>query len=210
MSARKCILLFFLLVNVEFFFSSGIAIAYQQVTFVYDGDTILLDNGERVRYLGIDAPEIDHGKGKSEFMALAARDFNLKLVRNARVRLEFDQERKDRYGRLLAYVYLENGDMVNRLLVRRGLALVMLHRPCLRSRDILLDAQRKAMEEMLGIWSRPVEGEKDFYVGNMRSYRFHSPDCPFGRRIHPGNLKKFSSIRDAFWAGYAPCSSCRP
>lgn len=210
MRARKCILLFFFLVKVGTFFSPGIAIAYQQVTFVYDGDTILLDSGERVRYLGIDAPEINHGKEENEFMALAARDFNLKLVRNAPVRLEFDLERKDRYGRLLAYVYLENGDMVNRLLVRRGLACVMLQRPSLRRQDILLEAQRKAMKEMLGIWSRALKGGRHFYVGNMRSYRFHSPDCPFGRRIHPGNLKKFSLIRDAFWAGYAPCSLCRP
>ncbi|RLF53489.1 MAG: hypothetical protein DRN37_11570 [Thermoplasmata archaeon] len=105
---------------------------YHRVKFVYDGDTILLDNKEKVRYLGINSPEIDHKGGKSEFMAHAARNSNLEFVKGKRVSLEFDKEKKDRYGRLLAYVFLENGDMVNALLIRKGMAHVLLNKQGLK------------------------------------------------------------------------------
>ncbi|MGE5842952.1 MAG: thermonuclease family protein, partial [Deltaproteobacteria bacterium] len=85
-----------------------------------------------MRYLGVDSPEIDHQGGKSDFLALEARDLNARLVQGKSVRLESDAERKDRHGRLLAYVYLENGDMVNELLVRKGLARVLARLPNLK------------------------------------------------------------------------------
>lgn len=88
---------------------------------VYDGDTILLKNGMKVRYLGIDAPEMGYEtEDPPERMAPEARDLNRLLVGNRRVRLEFDEIREDRYGRALAYVFLEGGEMVNALLVRKG------------------------------------------------------------------------------------------
>ena len=86
---------------------------------VYDGDTLSLSTGEQVRYIGVDAPEIDHQGGKSDFLAHEAKILNAKLLQGKTVRLEFDQERNDHHGRLLAYVFLENGDMVNELLVRK-------------------------------------------------------------------------------------------
>ena len=73
-----------------------------RVRFVYDGDTVLLDGGDQVRYLGINAPEIDHRGGKSEFMAEAARTLNHALVNGAFVRLEYDEKRRDRHGRVAA------------------------------------------------------------------------------------------------------------
>ena len=75
---------------------------FHRVKFVYDGDTILLDNKQKVRYLGIDSPEIDHKGGKSEFMAHAARKANVELVKGIRVSLEFDKEKKDRYRYVLS------------------------------------------------------------------------------------------------------------
>jgi len=89
------------------------------VKFVYDGDTILTNTDQKVRYLGIDAPEIGYGVKKSEFMALASRDENIRLVEKRRVLLEFDRKKTDQYGRLLAYVYLKNGEMVNTHLGKR-------------------------------------------------------------------------------------------
>ncbi len=183
-------------------------ISYHKVKFINDGDTITLDSGDRVRYLGIDAPEVDHGGGKSEFMAEAARDFNSGLVNKARVRLEFDHEKRDRHGRFLAYVFLQNGEMINALLVRKGLAHVMSKRPNFKYRKILLHCQRKAMQDKTGIWSRPLRSGEGFYLGNRYSYRFHRPDCPFGRKIYEKNLVRFKSFFDAFWAGYSPCKRC--
>ena len=183
---------------------------FNSVKFVCDGDTIVLGSGETIRYLGINAPEVDREGGKSEFLAENARDFNFDLVKHARIKLEYDAETRDRYGRLLAYVFLENGDMVNALLLRNGLAHVMWHVPNVKYRGLLLDCQREAMKNKLGIWSRQAEKEEKFYSGNRESYRFHRPGCPFAKKISPQNVVRFSSRYDAFWEGYSPCKRCRP
>jgi endonuclease YncB( thermonuclease family) len=180
------------------------------VRFVYDGDTILLYGKGKVRYLGINAPEINYDGRKDEFMAREARVFNVESVRGTRVRLEYDHEKRDRHGRPLAYVFLENGDMVNELLVRKGLAHVMLSNKNLKYKERLLDCQRKAIQERLGIWSRPFRGKERRYLGNSNSYRFHKRTCPFGSKISRKNIVKFKSRHDAFWAGYSPCKRCAP
>lgn len=204
---HKIVILFIFLAT--FFLSLVQAVGYE-VKFVYDGDTILLDDGERVRYLGINAPEIDHKFHKDEFMAHHARDFNYKLVNGARLRLEYDKQKRDQYGRLLAYVFLENGKMVNVLLVQKGLAHVISKNGNLKYRDLLLSCQRKAMRKKLGIWSQDFKGDEAFYLGNRGSYLFHRPSCPFGGNISQSNLVQFGSRYDAFWEGYSPCSRCRP
>jgi endonuclease YncB( thermonuclease family) len=183
---------------------------YHRVKFVYDGDTILLDNEKKIRYLGINSPEIGREGAKSEFMAREARHANIQLVKGARVSLEFDKEEKDRYGRLLTYVFLENGNMVNALLVRKGMAHVLLNRQGLKYEDLLLDCQRKAMNEKLGIWSRSFKVKEKFYLGNRISYRFHRPDCPFAKEICHKNRVRFESLYDAFREGYSPCKRCMP
>jgi endonuclease YncB( thermonuclease family) len=180
------------------------------VKFVYDGDTILTSTGQKVRYLGIDAPEIGYGQKKSEFMALAARNENIRLVGKGEVILEFDQERRDQYGRLLAYVHLEHGEMVNALLIRKGLAHVTVKLPNLKYFQYLLDHQRLAMEERLGIWKVPAERVETFYLANKKSYRFHRPDCAFGKQIGSNRRLRFGSRMEAFWEGFSPCSKCRP
>jgi micrococcal nuclease len=183
---------------------------FHRVTFVYDGDTIRLENGSRVRYLSVDSPEIDREHGNSHFMAEAARDFNRRLVDRSRVRLAFDREKRDHHGRLLAYVYLENGQMINLLLVQNGLAHVLLKRPNLKHKSLMIECQRKAMREKIGIWNRPLQGDEEYYIGNRRSYRFHRPTCPFGKGISPGNHIRFHTLRDAYWEGHSPCKRCLP
>jgi micrococcal nuclease len=206
MKTRKC----FFLILLSTFCLSLTSTTYRSVRFVYDGDTILLSGGDSVRYIGIDTPEIDHKGGKSDFMARTARDYNAKLVKGARVRIEYDKERKDQYGRRLAYVFLKNGDMVNALIVRKGLAHVMLKSPNVKYKTLLLDCQRDAMTERLGIWRKSTEREEKYYLGNKNSYRFHRPGCAFGRKVSKNNVIRFSSRYEAFWAGYSPCKRCRP
>ena len=184
--------------------------AYNRVQFVYDGDTILLKTGEKVRYLGIDAPEMDYEGKESEFLATTSRDYNARLVNKKRVRLEFDQEKRDHHGRLLAYVFLEGGDMLNALLLRQGLAHVMVKRPNLKYFTILLDNQRLAMKARRGIWSQATGKLERDYLGNDKSYRFHRPQCSFAAQIRPDNLVRFYSRHKAFWEGYSPCRRCRP
>ncbi|MBW1768080.1 MAG: thermonuclease family protein [Deltaproteobacteria bacterium] len=183
---------------------------YHHVKSVYDGDTILIDTNEKVRYLGIDAPEMGYQGGSNEFMALSSKSLNSSLVGQNRVRLEFDREKRDQYGRLLAYVFLEQGDMVNGLLVKQGLAHVMVKGPGLKYFDLLLQYQRQAITQGLGIWQKGPASPERHYPGSRISYRFHRPGCRFAGRIHSKNMVRFKDCRTAFWAGFSPCSKCRP
>ena len=183
---------------------------HELVKFVYDGDTILLKTGEKVRYLAIDAPEIGYEGKKSEFMAGASREYNLRLVAKKRVSLEFDKEKRDRHGRLLAYVFLENGEMVNALMLRHGFARVMVKGPDLKYFSRLLSEQRHAMAEKRGIWSQDTANGERFYLGSSKSYRFHRPGCAFAEQIRPSHLVRFQNRQKAFWEGFNPCKRCSP
>jgi micrococcal nuclease len=177
---------------------------------VYDGDTVALSSGEQVRYIGVDAPEIDHQGGKSDFLAHEARQINAKLVQGKPIRMEFDQERNDRHGRLLAYVFLENGAMVNELLVKRGVARVFPNPPNLKYFSLLLDSQRQAMVERVGIWQKEPEKPEPYYIGNSDSYRFHRPSCPLGKTVSGRHRIRFETAYKASWEGYSPCRECKP
>jgi endonuclease YncB( thermonuclease family) len=169
-----------------------------------------METGEKVRYLGINAPEMGYQVKKSEFMAIAARDYNARLVDKKKVRLEFDQEKRDDHGRLLGYVFLEGGEMVNALLLRQGFTHLMAKRPNFRYFSLLLNDQRVAMKEKLGIWSQATAKMERYYLGNGKSYRFHRPGCAFAAQIRAYNLVKFDSRHKAFWEGFSPCKRCRP
>jgi micrococcal nuclease len=125
------------------------------VVSVTDGDTIrvLLDGVEqRVRYIGIDAPEIDSG---AEWMGAEATAANARLVEGRDVVLERDVSKRDRFGRLLRYVWLGTGDgwlLVNRELVRLGFAEAVSYPPDVKYDAILLRAQGKAAEATRGLW----------------------------------------------------------
>lgn len=92
---------------------------------VVDGDTIRVRHrgeSERVRYIGIDTPEMSHPRVGREPFGPEATEANRELVEGERVRLVFGPERRDDYDRLLAYVYLEDGTFVNAELVEQGWA----------------------------------------------------------------------------------------
>jgi micrococcal nuclease len=180
------------------------------VRFVLDGDTILLRSGEKVRYLGIDAPELVDGKGKGEPLSHASRDFSRHLLEGRSVRLTCDRERRDHYGRLLAYVYLLDGRMVNALVLQKGLAVVMVREPNIRYRDFLLACQREAMRKRIGLWERIRDRKDEVFEGNIQSFRFHRKDCAYLARVPKRERIRFQSLFEAFWAGYNPCKRCRP
>ncbi|MDO8571946.1 MAG: thermonuclease family protein [bacterium] len=121
---------------------------YYRVARVLDGDTIELTTGERVRYHGIDAPE------HTERWGTVAYETNRDLVEGNTVRIEFDRERRDVYGRILAYVWVEEV-MVNERLVEDGLANVFLikgeAKPKYLSR--LQAAEDRAREAARGLWT---------------------------------------------------------
>jgi len=125
------------------------------VVHVDDGDTIDVQvdgRVERVRYIGIDAPEIAHeGSGGAPGGEAAAR-LNRTLLRGRHVRLELDQEQRDRYGRLLAYVWT-GGTMVNLEMVRLGYARALTIPPNVRYARRFARAEASAARAALGLWS---------------------------------------------------------
>ncbi len=177
------------------------------VKWVNDGDTIVLTNGERVRYLGINTPEIDHENKKAQPYGYEARAFNRQKVIDGKIRLEFDKERHDRYGRLLAYIFLSGDIFLNEQLVQNGYAYFLYRKPNLKYSQRLLKAQQDAMKSKRGIWHN-WKKEKRRYIGNRNSRRFHMESCPSAKKIRLKNRIYFSTKWDAFSAGYAPAGGC--
>jgi micrococcal nuclease len=182
---------------------------WNQVRWVVDGDTVVLVDGQKVRYIGINAPELAHDDHRAEPYGEASKRFNALLVNRKKVRLEFDKERFDRYKRLLAYVFLKNATFVNAEMLSNGYAYLLWHRPNLNYHETLLKSQRSAMSEKKGIWQNWQES-KNTVVGNKNSHRFHLPTCPYGKRIKPQNRIVFQKKWDAYWEGYAPAKRCMP
>jgi len=126
-----------------------------RVVKIIDGDTIIVkfEGGERsVRLLGIDSPELGKDGSPPEYAAHEAKKFLEKLILGKKVRLRFDLEREDRYGRLLCYVYSSDGTLVNELLVREGLALV-ISGFSFRLKNRFREAQDEARKNKRGMFS---------------------------------------------------------
>jgi len=119
-----------------------------RVVEIIDGDTVRLENGEKVRYIGIDAPEIK----EEECFASEAKRKNKDLVLGKIVRLKKDVSEKDSYGRLLRYVY-QDDLFVNLFLIEEGFAVFSPYPPDLKYIDLFNQAEQKAKEENKGLWA---------------------------------------------------------
>lgn len=126
---------------------------YDLVTKVIDGDTIELADGRKVRYLGIDTPETVHPSKPVQCFGKEASDYNKNLVSGQYVRLVRDVEDKDKYGRLLRYVYMEDGTFVNLALVAWGYAYAYTYPPNVARAKEFVAAQAQARESGTGLWS---------------------------------------------------------
>jgi micrococcal nuclease len=132
---------------------------------VIDGDTIevrLDGRVERVRYIGIDTPELKHPTRGEEPGGRDAMELNRQLIAGKNVRLELDVQERDRYGRLLAYVWVkqegEREVMVNAALLWHGYAQVMTIAPNVKYADYLHELQRQARETRRGLWGNALGG----------------------------------------------------
>ncbi|MFH1799417.1 MAG: thermonuclease family protein [Candidatus Omnitrophota bacterium] len=131
-----------------------------------DGDTLKLSNGEKVRLIGIDTPESSNnaklrrdakrtGQDSKEIIRMGkeAAAFTRKLVQGKNVTLEFDVRKRDKYGRLLAYVYLEDKTFVNAEIMKAGYAQVMTIPPNVKYQEMFLTMEREAREGKRGLWA---------------------------------------------------------
>ncbi len=137
-----------------------------QVERAVDGDTLKLSNGDRVRLIGIDTPESSAnpklyrdasrtGKDVQTILAMGqeAKDFTRKLVEGKFVHLETDSTPRDKYGRLLAYVFLEDKTFVNAEIVRAGYAHVYTIPPNVKYQKLFIKLQNEAREKRRGLWT---------------------------------------------------------
>ena len=143
----------------------GKAGEYFYVTRVVDGDTLKLSNGKKVRLIGVDTPETyfseklvrDSKRSRKDISVIQAMGkkssaFTKDLCFNKKVRLEYDIEKRDRYGRWLAYVYLEDGTFVNAKILEEGYGQVMTVPPNVRYAKRFLSLERDAREKVRGLW----------------------------------------------------------
>ncbi|RCW48630.1 thermonuclease family protein [Halanaerobium sp. MA284_MarDTE_T2] len=143
-----------LLLGSYFFISQKNSLAEVHINKIIDGDTYKTSSGKTIRVLGVDCPEIDWEKGKGEYFAFKAKEFAEDKILDKKVELEFDTEKEDKYGRLLAYIYLNDSEMFNLQLLQEGYANLMIIPPNKRYEAEFKETAKRARREKTGIWSK--------------------------------------------------------
>lgn len=128
---------------------------FYAVKTIYDGDTVVLQDGRKIRLLGINTPEVQHRGNPADAGGDEAKRWLTDKLKNTKVRLEVGEEKTDKYGRTLAHLFTEKKEHINLQLVAEGLASVSIYPPNLLYVDELVKAQDQAEQAKLGIWQRP-------------------------------------------------------
>lgn len=152
------------------------------VTRVIDGDTIEIETGETVRYIGMNTPETVHPTKPVECFGKEASAKNKELVAGKKVRLVSDVSERDKYGRLLRYVYIGDS-FINLELVKEGYAYASAFPPDVKFSDVFLNAQRYAIENKLGLWGSCED------VGEVNASK-DAPEKDSGACDIKGNVSK--------------------
>ena len=186
---------------------------FYNVKKIYDGDTIQLSNGVKVRFLGINTPETEGRYKSAQIGGKEAKQWLTEKLKHKRVRLEKDVKKKDKYGRILAHVFTEHGEHMNLELVKNGLASVSIYPPNLKYTNDLLIVQNAAEKDQLGIWAyaeyqpiRVAEVGKSSRKGwlrvlgrvksirHARKYSYIEFSKTFSIKIAKRSLKLFSEL----------------
>ncbi|MCA9388858.1 thermonuclease family protein [Candidatus Berkelbacteria bacterium] len=185
------------------------------VTKIIDGDTIELETGQRVRYIGIDTPEIT--KGKKECYGQSAKAYNQDLILNKKITLIKDVSETDRYGRLLRYIYLDDV-FVNEQLVKNGYAYAATFPPDVKFSNYFIQLENQARSLGLGLWGGcssvdsitassdiPQADQTDCPAdepikGNAQSMIYHLPGVRYYNQTKPEEC--FANEQAAIDAGY--------
>ncbi|VAX36731.1 hypothetical protein MNBD_PLANCTO02-3359 [hydrothermal vent metagenome] len=132
---------------------------------VVDGDTVLLDDGTRVRLLGVDTLETKHPTKPVHPLGVLAAYYTRKHVEGKNVRLQFDRERRDRYNRVLAYLFID-GWFLNEELIREGYSKAEIKYPYSNiMKKRFLKAEAEAREQQKGIWNDKWKGTIENFSG---------------------------------------------
>lgn len=159
-------------------FGYGASAGVFRVKDVIDGDTVRLADGRMVRYIGVDTPEVrKRGDGNWVFapepFALEAKAYNASIVAGKSVDLIFDEQKEDKYGRSLAYVYC-GGEMVNEEIIRNGYGIATIYPPNYKYAERMVAAQEDAKANKRGLWKDlkvVSSGEAGRYAGRVVTLR---------------------------------------
>ncbi|MGA2464905.1 MAG: thermonuclease family protein [Thermodesulfobacteriota bacterium] len=143
--------LFVIPILILFFLLSTSHAEIYKVKRVIDGDTLLLVNGERVRLIGVDTPETKHPQKPVQYFGREAYLFTKQMVDGKEARFEFDGRKRDRYGRLLAYVYLLDGTFLNAEIIKQGYGFPYTRFP-FKYKEEFRRYEREARENRRGLW----------------------------------------------------------
>jgi micrococcal nuclease len=200
---------------------------------VVDGDTIVLDGEETVRLIGVDTPETKDPRKPVQYFAEEAYQFTKRLVEGKQVKLMFDQQRKDKYGRTLAYVFLPDGTCINSTIIRQGYGFAYLKYPFMFLEEYF-QIEREARVAAKGMWGSPIapapsqdsppnttilglaalspsnpiassNAKVTVYVTGSGT-KYHSETCRFAKY----SSAKATDLETAISNGYGPCSICKP
>ncbi len=213
-----------------------------KVTRVIDGDTFVIDyNGteKTIRLIGVDTPESVHpDSSKNTEAGIAAAEFTKARLTGARVEIELDVQETDRYGRTLAYVYV-NGEMFNETLLKAGYASIATYPPNVKYVDRFTKivqnrdpsptpsptptptptptpAPTPTPEPTPTPTPKPTptptpsDPTPAYYIGNRNSKVFHRPTCSSVKKMSASNKVTLSTRTEAISKGYTPCKNCKP
>lgn len=167
---------------------------------VIDGDTIEIEGGQKVRYIGIDTPETVHPSKSVQCYGKEAAEKNKSFVEGKRVRLEKDISETDKYDRLLRYVYLPAGKtgvdeiFVNKVLVQEGYAFSSTYPPDLKYQDVFLTTEKEAREAGRGLW-----GSCGFIAGVETKQTAPETDCVIKGNISSSGEKIYHLPRQRYY-----------
>jgi len=143
--------LFVIPIFILFFLLSTSHAEIYKVKRVIDGDTLLLINEERVRLIGVDTPETKHPQKPVQYFGREAYLFTKQMVDGKEARFEFERQKRDRYGRLLAYVYLLDGTFLNAEIIKQGYGSAYTRFPFKYKKEFRR-YEREARENRRGLW----------------------------------------------------------
>lgn len=206
-----------LLFCITFLLFISIPFAHSQTvkcTRVVDGDTILLSNGEKVSLIGVNTPGKTHSNKPVESYGKESSAFTRRMVEGKAVRIEYGQQQRDKYGALLAYVYLTDGTFLNAEIIKQGHGHVDTGVP-FKYINEFRQYEQEARTAQRGMWAhKPSRKEPKYtrerYMGAKDSTIYHLPTCALIRKVNPLDRRMFNTVKKAVDAGYVPCKVCQP
>ncbi len=173
-----------------------------EVKEVIDGDTFITYSGEKIRLIGIDTPE------REKFFYYDAKNLLKEILEKKKVRLEFDIVKKDIYGRILAYAFLDT-IFVNSYILENGYSYIYTFPPNLKYIQKFRKSLEFAIKNKKGMWKYFVN-ERELFIGDPEKFEFHRRNCSRVSEISEYNRIYFKSSFEALLEGYHPHKLCNP